>query len=93
MVKISALSVALNRISSQIKGHFWPSGELTKVPYNTCYRARPGFKAKLMSVRNFCPSRNFLFVAIDLIQLFECKILRKGAKIGKIFQKQFLVKF
>ena len=59
LVKISARLVAPNLVSGPNKGYFWLSEKLTKVLYNTCYRARASFKSKLMLVRNFCPNRIF----------------------------------
>jgi hypothetical protein len=55
-------SIGRTRPDSQlIHGQFWSSGELIKPHRNTRYRARGGFKLKLMSGRNFCPNRIFKF--------------------------------
>ncbi len=55
-------SIGRTRPDSQlIHGQFWSSGELIKPHRNTRYRARGGFKLKLMSGRNFCPNTIFKF--------------------------------
>ena len=62
------------------KSHFWLSGELAKVPYYTCYRARASFKSKLMSVRNFCPNKIFYSLSLIYNDYLNARVFGKAGE-------------